>query len=76
MIGNCYKFIWSGGKKAENRVGLAVAEQLVGDVIEVNSVNDRIISCTVILLDLLQKLISLHCPQSQLAAYMNVEGCL
>ena len=71
MTGNGYKFFWSGEKKAENGVGIAVAEHLVNRVVEVNRVNDRIISVTVILEDRPYNLISAYCPQSQLAEDMK-----
>ena len=34
MIGNCFKFFWSGGCKAENGVGV-VASWLIGKALEV-----------------------------------------
>ena len=71
MTGNGYKFFWSGGKKAENGVGFAFAEHLVNRVVEVNRVNDRIISVTVLLEDRPYNLISAYCPQSQLAEDMK-----
>ena len=29
MIGNCFKFLWSGGCKAENGVGVIIAKWLI-----------------------------------------------
>ena len=33
MIGNCFKFLWSGCGKAENGVDVIVAKQLIGKVV-------------------------------------------
>ena len=42
MIRNCFKFLWSGDCKAENGVGVTVANWLIGKVVGVERFNDRV----------------------------------
>ena len=41
MTGNGFKFLWSGSCKAENGVGVIVANWLIGKVVGVERFNDR-----------------------------------
>ena len=63
----------SVGKKAENGVGIAVAEHLVYRVVEVNCVNDRMTYVMVILEDRVYKQTAAYCPQSLLAEAIERE---
>ena len=40
MIGNGFKFLWSGACKAENSVGVIVANLLIGKVVGVERFNE------------------------------------
>ena len=42
MIGNGFKYIWSGGCKAENDVGVTVASWLTGKDVGIEMYNDRV----------------------------------
>ena len=42
MIGNGFKFLWSGGCKAENSVSVIVAYWLIGKVVGVEGCNDSV----------------------------------
>ena len=42
MIGNGFKYIWSGGCKAENDVGVTVANWLTGKDVGIEMYNDRV----------------------------------
>ena len=44
MIGNGFRFFRSGGCKAENDVGVIVANWLIGNVVGVEMFNERVIS--------------------------------
>ena len=43
MIGNGFKFLWSGGCKAENGVGVIVANWLIWKVVGVERYNYKLI---------------------------------
>ena len=49
MIGNCFKFLWSGGCKVENGVGVLVANWLIGKVVEVERFNDRVMKVKIVI---------------------------
>ena len=42
MIGTGLKFLWSGGCKAENSVGVIVVNWLIAKVVGVERFNDRV----------------------------------
>ena len=42
MIGNGFKFLWTGGCKAENDVSVLVANWLIGKIVGVERFNDRL----------------------------------
>ena len=41
MIGNGFKFLWRGGCKVENGVGVIVANWLIGNIVGGEWFNDR-----------------------------------
>ena len=51
MIGNGFKFLWSGGCKAENGMGVIVASRLRRKVVEVERFNDRVMKVNIIIGD-------------------------
>ena len=42
MIENCFKFLWSGGCKAENSVGVIFANWLIGKVVAAERYNNSV----------------------------------
>ena len=64
MIGNGFKFLWSGGCKAENDVGIIVAYWLIGKVVEVETFNDRAMKVSIIIGDVVWEVVSGYCPQA------------
>ena len=64
MIGNAFKFLWSGGCKAENGVGVIVANWLIGKIVGVERFNDRVMKVNVIIGDVVWEVISCYCPQA------------
>ena len=42
MIGNGFEFLWIWGFKVENGVGVTVAKWLIGKVVGVERVNDKV----------------------------------
>ena len=63
MVGNRFKFLWSGCCKAENSVGVIVANWLIGKVVGVKRFNDRVIKVNIILGDIVWE-VSYYCPQA------------
>ena len=52
MIGNCFKFLWSAGCKAENaenNVSVIVANLLIGKVVGVERFNDRVMKINIVI---------------------------
>ena len=49
MIGNGFKFLWSGSSKAVNGVGVIVVNWLIGKIVEVERYNDRVIRSILLL---------------------------
>ena len=49
MIGNGFKFLWSGGCKAENGVGLIVANWLIGKVVGFERFDYRVMTVNMLL---------------------------
>ena len=49
MIGNGLKFLWSGGYKVENGVGVIVANWLIGKVVRVERFNDRVMKVNIVI---------------------------
>ena len=49
MIGNGFKFPWSGGCKTENSVDVIVAKWLIGKFVGVERFNDRVMKVNIII---------------------------
>ena len=64
MIGNGFKFLWSGGCKAENGVGVIVANWLIGKVVGVERFNDRVMKVHIVIGDVVWEEVSCYCPQA------------
>ena len=64
MIENGFKFLWSGGSKAENGLGVIVANWLIGKVVRVQSNNDRVMKINVAIRDVVWEVVSCYCPQA------------
>ena len=65
MIGNGFKFLWSGGCKAENGVGVIAANWLIGKIVGVERFNDRVMKVNIIIGDVVQEVMSCYCPQAR-----------
>ena len=64
IIGNGFKFLWSGDCKAENGLGIINANLFVGKVVGVERRNDRVMKVNIVIKDVVWKLVSSHCPQA------------
>ena len=64
MIGNGFKFLWSGGCKAKNCVGVIVANWLIGKVVVVERFNDRVMKVNIVIRDEVWEVVSCYCPQA------------
>ena len=64
MIGNGFKFLWSRGCKAENGVGVIVANWLMEKVVEVERFNDRVMKVNIIIGDVVVEVVYWYCPQA------------
>ena len=64
MIGNGFKFLWSGGCKAENGVAVIVANWLIGKVAGVERFNDRVMKVNIVIRDVVWEVVSCYCPQA------------
>ena len=49
MIENGFEFLWIWGFKAENGVGVTVAKWLIGKVVGVERVNDRVMKVNIVI---------------------------
>ena len=49
MIGNGFKFLWSGSSKAVNGVGVIVANWLIGKIVEVERYSDRVMKVNIVI---------------------------
>ena len=49
MIGNGFKFLWSGGCKAVNGVGVIVANWLIGKFVGVERFSDRVMKVNIVI---------------------------
>ena len=49
MIGNGLKFLWSGACKAENGVGVIVANWLIGRTVGVGRYNKRVMKVNIVM---------------------------
>ena len=64
MTGNCFKFLWSGGYKADNGVGVIVAKWLIENVVGVERFNDRVMKVNIVIGDVLWEVVPCYCPQA------------
>ena len=64
MIGNGFKFLWSGCCKAENSVGVIVTNWLIGKVVGVESYNDRVTNVSIVIGDVVWEVVSCYFPQA------------
>ena len=74
MIGNGFKFLWSGGCKAENGVGVTVSNWLIGKVVGVERFNDRVMKGNIFVGDVVWEVVSCYCPQAG-RSVNNGQGC-
>ena len=64
MIGNGFKFIWSGGCKAESGVGVIVANWLIGTDVGVERFKDRVIKVIIAIGDVVWEVVFCYCLQT------------
>ena len=64
MIGNGFKFLWSGGCKTENGEGVIVANWLIGKIVEVERFNDRVMKVKIVIGDVVWGVVSCYCLQA------------
>ena len=64
MIGNGFKFLWSGSSKAVNGVGVIVVNWLVGKIVEVERYSDRVVKVNIVIGDVVWEVVSYYCPQA------------
>ena len=62
MTGNGFKFLWGGGCKAENSVGVIVANWLLGKVVRVDRFNDTVMKVDIVIEDVVYEVASCYCP--------------
>ena len=63
MVGNGFKFLWSGVCKTENGVGVTVANWLIEKVVGVGRFIDRVIKVNIVIGDVVWEVVSSYCPQ-------------
>ena len=63
MIRNGFEFLWSGDCKAENGVGVIVANWLIGKVVGVERFDDRVMKVNIIFGDAVWKVVFCYFPQ-------------
>ena len=64
MIRNGFESLWSGSGKVENGVGLIFASQLIGNVLEGQTYNDRVMNINIVLGDVVWEVLSCYCLQA------------
>ena len=64
MIASGFKFLGSGGCKAENGVNVTVANWLIGKVVGVETYNDRVMKVNIVIVDVVWEVVSCFCSQS------------
>ena len=75
IIGNGFKFFWSGSCKAENGVGVIVANWLTFPVVGVERFNDRVIKVNIMIRDVVWEVASCYCPQARRSVNEKEEFC-
>ena len=63
VIGS-FKFLWSGGCKTENGVGVIVAIWLNGKVVGIERFNDRVMKVNIVIGDAVWEVVSFYFPQA------------
>ena len=64
MIGNGFKFLWSGGCKAENSAGVIVANWFIGKFVVAERFNDRVTKVNIVSGNLVWEIVSCYCPKA------------
>ena len=64
MIGNGFKFLQRVVCKAENDVSVIVANWLIGKVVGVERLNDRVMKVDIVIGDVVWEVVSCYCPQA------------
>ena len=64
MIGNGFKFLWSGDCKAESDVSVTVANWLIRKFVWVERYNDRVMNVNIAIVDVVWEIVSCYCPQA------------
>ena len=64
MTGNGFEFLWSGGCKAKNGVGVIVPNWLIGKLVGVERFNDRVMKVNIVTGDVVWEVVSCYCPQA------------
>ena len=64
IIGNGFKFLWSGSSKAVNGVRVIVANWLIGKIVEVERYSDRVMKVNIVIGDVVCEVVSCYCPQA------------
>ena len=72
-IGNGFEFLWSGGGKSENGVGLIVVNSLIGKVVGVERYNVRVMKVDIVIGDVIWEVLSCYCPQAGRSVNENEE---
>ena len=62
IIGNGSKFLWRGGCKVEDGVGVIVDNWLIGKVVEIERFNDRVMRINIVIGDVVWEAVSCYCP--------------
>ena len=75
MIGNGFKFVWSEGCKAENGVGVIVANWLIGKVVGAERFNDRVMKVNIVIGDVIWKIVSCYSPRAGRSVNEKEEFC-
>ena len=73
MNGNNFKFLWSKGCKAENGVGVIVANWLIGKLVGVERLSDRVMKVNIIIGDVVWEVVSSYCPQAGISVHEKEE---
>ena len=73
MTENGFKFLWSGGCKAENDVGVIVANWLIGKVVGIERYDDRVMTVNIVIGDVVWEVISCYYSQAGRSVNENEE---
>ena len=73
MTENSFKFLWIGDWKAENGVGVMVANWLIGKIVGVERFNDRVMKVNIVIGYVVWEIISCYCPQAGRSVSEKVE---